>query len=126
MTERVKEKAIAWLDHPNTTRLFKALAIVSIIASLFVGYQQYQLSTCLAAYAEQTNESTAARAGIAADDREAQKEIFHEFAVALSGDPKLTRERIQIALARWEARTEAAEKQRAENPVPPPPSLYCG
>ncbi len=121
-----KERIIVWLDGPTVTRVLKVIAAVSIVLSLTVGIRQYALADCLATYAEQTNESTTARAAIAADDREAQKEIFHEFAVALSGDPKLTRERIQVALARWEARTQAAERQRVDNPVPPPPSLYCG
>ena len=116
---------VRWLDKAAVTRVMTFVAIGSLLASLWVGIRQYDLANCLADYNERTSISTQARSEVAAEDRESTREIFDAFVKAMSQEPEEARLTVREALARWKARTEAAEKTRAQNPVPPPPSLVC-
>lgn len=116
---------VRWLDQAATTRAMTFVAIGSLLASLWVGIRQYDLANCLADYNERTSISTSARSQVAADDRESTREIFDAFVRAMSQPPEDARLTVREALARWKARTEAAERERAQNPIPPPPSLAC-
>jgi len=93
---------------------FRAIALVSLIAALTVGAQQYRLANCLARYTEASNASTAARAAAAEGDRRAQDQMYK----AIAESPRSAVAQLQQYL---ETRRQA-DAQRAANPVPPQPT----
>lgn len=123
--QQYADRAVSVLDAPGTTRAMKVVAVVSLVLSLFVGVRQYELTDCLARYAEASNRSTAARADVAESDRQATREIFTAFASAASATPAEAKLKIQVALARWQAQQEASDLRRQQNPLPGPPSAAC-
>lgn len=119
------DAAVDALDSSVTTRIMKVVALISLVLAATVGIRQYQLTDCLARYAEGSNRNTAARADVAESDREATRQIFTSFADAVSGDPTQAKLKIQVALARWQAQQEASDLRRSQNPIPGPPSAAC-
>ncbi len=108
----------AWLDSQTADRAGKVLAVIAMTLSLVLGYQVYRQNECQADYAAASNASQRARADAAEKDRQAQDLLFK----AIADHP---REAI-AALREYNASRDAADAQRADNPVPPPPSTRCG
>jgi hypothetical protein len=109
---------VAWLDSRHATRATQALAALALLLSLWFGAQQYQLTTCQAAYNEVSNQSQRARAEAAATDRAALRALM----TSVANSPRTSIAEIR----RYNQALDAADRQRAANPVPPPPSTNCG
>ena len=120
----INERVVTWLDSAAVTRVLKVIAIVSLLASLVVGYNQSRLTACLAAYNEASNKATAARTDAAQADREALDTMINAIAHAGSTpDPKAT---VNKALNDYLVSRARADGQRSGNPLPAPPSQTCG
>jgi hypothetical protein len=57
------------LDSRGAYRLVQMLAVVALLLSLLIGFQQFQLTNCLAEYNEGTAKRSAIVADIATEDR---------------------------------------------------------
>lgn len=119
----MSERVVGWLDSAAVTRVLKVIAILSLLASLFVGVRQYELTACLAAYNDANNKATAARSDAAASDRAALDSMVKAIADAYdSGDRTATRK----ALNEYLVARARGDGQRQGNPLPAPPSQTCG
>lgn len=107
-----------WLDSNEANRIGKVLAVIALSLSIGLGYAVYRQNQCQAAYATASNTSQRARAEAAEKDRQAQDALFK----AIADNPRQAIE----ALREYNASRDAADVQRAENPVPPAPSSRCG
>lgn len=124
----VAKRAWVWLDSPAARRVMTLLAVASMGLSVFVLAKQYQLTDCLAAYNDRSAQATGARTEAAERDRSAQDRMWQAFADA--GDPaKVPPDQAQAyakaAFERFLKDRAEANKQRAQNPLPAPPSQVC-
>jgi uncharacterized protein HemX len=103
-----------WLDSRQADRAGKLLAVVALTASLILGYAVYQQNRCQAAYAVASNASSQGRAEAAEKDRQAQDLLFR----AIANSPRTA----ISSLRQYNASRDAADAQRAQNPV----SSRCG
>lgn len=124
-----------------------AIAVIALALAIGVGVQQVRLTSCLSSYNDSSARSTAARAQAAAEDRKAddadrlatdgERQAFLSLLESIqSGDQAKEKVAfINLAAAYQAGDTSRAataktradnERKRAENPVPPPPSLKCG
>jgi hypothetical protein len=111
-------RAVSWLDSRQAARVVQGVALLALVLSVYFGVQQFHLTQCQARYAEASNASQRARASAADVDRRAQDALFK----AVADSP---RSAITAIRAYNDSRAEA-DRQRAANPVPPPPSTNCG
>lgn len=109
---------VRWLDGPLANIIWKGMALIALVLSVAIGVRQFQMTQCQARYNEASNVSQRARSEAAEQDRQAQDAMFK----AIAKDPKST---IVLLNGYLEDRA-AANAQRAQNPVPPPPSETCG
>src|SRR5688572_6430424 len=93
----VAERAKHWLDNPAMDRVFKVIALVSLLAALFVGVKQYELTACLAAYNEAANENTQLRGRAAAEERDALDQLIASIDEARSVPAASARAALDIA-----------------------------
>lgn len=135
-------KVIRVLDAPTTTRVFKVVAIVSLLLSLFVGLRQYQLADCLAQYNEDLNVRTRILTDTTARERNAERRrddaldrVFLDPSLLVDSAQRSAEDRSRVrrlfaeyvdAAQDLAAVRTAADASRLANPVPPPPSLVCG
>jgi hypothetical protein len=134
-------KVVQVLDAPTTTRIFKIVAIASLLLSLFVGLRQYQLADCLAQYNNDLNARTRVLTDTSAKERNAERRrddaldtVFLDPSLQVPA-PERTDEdaaRVRKLFAEYldaardlAAERAAADASRRANPVPPPPSLAC-
>lgn len=111
-------RAVSWLDSRQAARTVQVVAVVALLLSVVFGVQQYRLTKCQAQYAEASNASQRARAEAAEVDRLAQDKMF----TTVAADPRAA---IDAIRSYNESRADA-NRQRAANPIPPPPSTNCG
>ncbi len=111
-------RVVVWLDSRQAARIVQAIALLALVLSVWFGIQQYQLTKCQARYAEVSNASQRARAQAADVDRRAQDSLFR----AVADNPKTAIAEIRA----YNLSRADADRQRAANPVPPPPSTNCG
>jgi hypothetical protein len=111
-------RAVSWLDSRQAARVVQGIALLALLLSVFFGVQQYHLTQCQARYAEVSNASQRARSEAADVDRKAQDALFR----AVADNPRTA---IGAIRAYNDSRSQA-DRQRAANPVPPPPSTNCG
>jgi hypothetical protein len=137
-----RRKIIEVLDAPTTTRIFKILAMTSLLVSLFVAFQQYQLTDCLATYNETNNTRTRILTETALKERNAERRrddaldsVFLDPSLQIPQDERTPDDgaRVRRLFAEYldaardlAAQRAAADADRSANPVPPPPSLVCG
>lgn len=107
-----------WLDSDQANRIGKIMAVVALTASLILGYAVYRQNQCQAAYAAASNTSQRARAEAAEKDRKAQDILFQ----AIADNPR----QAIVSLREYNTARQAADAQRASNPIPPAPSTRCG
>lgn len=107
-----------WLESRQANLAWKAMALAALLLSVAIGVQQIRMTGCQARYNEASNISQRARAEAAATDRVAIDALL----VAVADNP---RSAIDAVRAYNESRRQA-DVQRAQNPVPPPPSETCG
>ena len=133
---------IRMLDAAATTRLMTVVAILSLLASLFVGLRQYQLADCLADYTTANNERTRIITDVGADERTAERRrddaldrLFLDPSLQTPNDKRTAedRQRVLHLFAAYldAAKTVQDERVKADaarraHPVPPPPSATCG
>lgn len=107
-----------WLDGPAANRLWKIMAAVALLLSVAVGLRQYRMTACQARYNEASNVSQQARAEAAEADRVALDRLLRVVA--------RTPQEALDAIRGYNSARDDADRQRAANPVPPPPSETCG
>lgn len=122
----VAERAKNWLDSEGVTRLFKVVAILSLLASLFVGVQQWRLTACLAEYNEASNANQQLRAGAAAEERAALDELISAIDEARSLPAGQGKAALDIAFDDYRETRARIEGKREVSPIPGPPSQTCG
>jgi hypothetical protein len=137
-----RRKIVEVLDAPTTTRIFKILAMTSLLVSLFVAFQQYRLTDCLAQYNETNNTRTRILTETSMKERNAERRrddaldtVFLDPALQVPSAQRTPEDgaRIRRLFAEYldaardlAAQRAAADADRKANPVPPPPSLVCG
>lgn len=122
----VAERAKSWLDSEGVTRLFKVIAIMSLLASLFVGVKQYELTACLAQYNEASNANQQLRAAAAAEEREALDGLISSIDDARSKSAADGRQALDRAFDDYRETRARIEGKREVAPIPGPPSQTCG
>lgn len=141
------ERADAVLSSPTARLASVAVALIALILAGYVGVKQWETNRCLAVYADASARSTQARSDAAAQDRKADnadrvadeqdRQAFKVLVNAIAVQDQAASKTAFLALVNTykttdaeraaTAKTRAAtERQRAANPVPPPPSLKCG
>jgi hypothetical protein len=122
----VAERAKNWLDNPAMDRVFKVIALVSLLAALFVGVKQYELTACLADYNEASNANQQLRAGAAAEERSALDELISAIDEARSLPAGQGKAALDIAFDDYRETRARIEGKREVSPIPGPPSQTCG
>lgn len=107
-----------WLDSRAADRAGKVFAAVALTLSLVLGYAVFRQNVCQADYAAASNANQRARADAADVDRKAQDAMFD----AIADNPR----NAITAIRAYRDQRRAADAQRAQNPIPPPPSTRCG
>jgi hypothetical protein len=128
------------------SRLIEVIVTVAAVLAMFVavytGYQTREQARCQARYNEVNNERTRILTDVGARERDAQR-ARDDALDATFLDPSLLkpatdrtpqeRQRVQTLFAEYRKAAErlhvervAADKARADNPVPEPPSVTCG
>lgn len=120
------ERAKYWLDSENVTRLFKVIAIVSLMASLFVGVKQYELTSCLATYNDASNANQQLRAAAAAEERESLDTMISAIAEVQTVPAGSRQAAIAAAFQQYLQSRAYIDGKREVMPIPPPPSQTCG
>lgn len=110
--------AIAWLDSRTAIRIVQVMAAIALIVSVGIAVQQYRLTGCVARYNERSNESQRARAEAADSDRKALDDMLQ----VVADDPR----QAIVAIRHYNDVRARADAQRANNPIPAPPSETCG
>lgn len=108
--------------------LVRIVLVGVVVAGGVVTYQWQEFAACVADYQDAAAESTRARSAAADQDRAAEDAMWQAFADA--GDPTKVKpaEAQQYARAAFQKflRERAdARRQRADNPLPAPPSRTC-
>lgn len=122
----VAERAKSWLDNPSMDRVFKVIAVLSLMASLFVGVRQYSLTACLAEYNEASNANQQLRAAAAAEERDALDDLIAAIDEARSVPAVNARAALDIAFDDYRETRARIEGKREVSPIPGPPSQTCG
>ena len=116
------------LDSKVVTRAIQVVAVASLLLAVSVAGKQYSLTDCLARYQDRSAKATGARTEAAERDRLAQDALWQ--AIADASDPakvppSQAGAHVRKAFAAFLAARESANRQRAENPAPAPPSEVC-
>lgn len=119
--ERMREA----LDSAWMTRLFKVIAIVSLLLALLTGVKQYQLASCLATYSDASNAWQRARSEATAQDRKATDDMVDAFANARGLAPAQARLAVERALSDYQRARAFTDGARSTSPIPEPPSAQC-
>lgn len=115
-----------WLDSATATRIMKAIALISLLVGLGVAVKTQQLAQCQAAYAEASNAASRQRNEAAEADRKALDDMVYAIVSAGGRPPAEAGAVVGQALKSYLSARELADKRRAENPLPAPPSTTCG
>jgi hypothetical protein len=137
----VSRQIVRLLDKAAVTRTMTIVAILSLLASLWVGLQQYQLADCLADYTKVNNERSRILTDVGADERAAERRrddaldrVFLDPSLQTPAGERTAEERQRVlhlfgdylsaarAVADERAKADAA---RRANPVPPAPDVVC-
>jgi hypothetical protein len=121
----VAVKARTFLDGAGVTRFIKVIAVLSLMAALFTGTRQYQLSDCLARYSEASNISQRARAEATEQDRKALDAMIAAVANARQLPAAQARAVVDAAFADYGKARAFADGSRSVSPIPEPPSAKC-
>lgn len=119
---------VGWLDSRAANRMVQLVAVIALILSGYIGFRQYSLASCLADYSDRSARSSAARADAAEHDRQAQDAMWQAFADASDPakvPPEKAHEYADAAFKSFLADRVEANRQRANNPPPAPPSQVC-
>lgn len=106
----------------------RIVAMLSLLASIAFGVRYYGYTACQAAWSDKTARSAAARTEAAEADRRAQDRMWQAFADASDPTkvpPGQARQYARDAFNRFLADRAEADRKRAENPAPRPPSEVC-
>lgn len=96
------------------------VSLAAVAGSIQQAYSQAAYARCQGAVNESLINSSNARAEAARQDREAVDQMVKDVSSAkAAGDTR-------AALARYLSARAAADKSRAEHPLPKPPSVTCG
>lgn len=106
------------LDKMWAHRLVAALVLASSLGVIWLGIEDSRQTDCTARYNERAARSQQARAAAADADREALNRLVRSL---VDDNPNDGREQVQ----RYLEAIERTDRERAENPVPPPPPDLC-
>lgn len=101
---------------------------LALVVSFGLGVVQYRYQWCKAGYDDRAARAAAARAAAAEQDRQAEDAMWQAFADAADPSkvpPVQARDYAKAAFARFLSSREQAREQRADNPLPAPPSQVC-
>lgn len=115
----------AWLDRRSTTRILQIVAIVSLIASLFVNVKQRELTSCLASYNDRASAATSARAAANETTNIAIDKVITSIANTSLLPVSQRQPAAAMAFQQYLKSRAAADEQRKLNPIPAPPSETC-
>lgn len=104
-------KALAWLDAPATKASTTLLALVAILAAIFLGFEQQQYVSCIADQQRADQRRTSAIAAATDRERAAQRQL-----ISAAGNGDGLRDAVLRAY-------DSTDQVRAENP--PPPAGSC-
>ena len=121
-----RQRSVGWL--------VLGVAIVSLIWSTVTGVQSFQYARCQAGVNETLVQAQVARAAAAEQDRDSDRDesaataelIRTVFTVQTSDQRVAAYAAYRKALDDISTKRAEAEKQRAEHPLPAPPSAICG
>jgi cell division protein FtsX len=122
----VAVRAKNWLDSESVTRLFKVIAIMSLMASLFVGVKQYQLTSCLATYNDAANANQQLRAQAAGEERDALDAMISAIAEVQTVPAASRQAAVAAAFQDYLQSRAYIDGKREVMPIPAPPSQTCG
>lgn len=94
------------------------IMLVTVIAVIYVGYRQQQVTDCVRAYGDRQAAVNKQRAEAQAADVAALDELIRK---SLEGGPAY-----RTAAEQYLATRAETTKKRQENPLPGPPSDRCG
>lgn len=95
----------------------RVLVVISFFGMIYVGGREYVLSRCLASYDNAVAKVNAQRASAADQDRAAEDNLFR----SIANDPRAG----VSALQAYNQQRAEANKTRASNSPPSPPSQRC-
>jgi hypothetical protein len=99
-------------------RAVAVLVLLSVVAVSYLVWRQQEQTECNARYNQRQAASQQARAGAAEADRQALEKMVRTLIEPPAGDA-------QAALEEYLATLAETDRQRRENPVPPPPADLC-
>jgi len=114
-----KSRWVRWLDSPWIGRVLALGVILSLIASVFSAVRVEGVTRCLANYNTMSQASTTARAKLNQEQIDATNTVILKVATATSRDSVVT------ALSDFTLAQEHLAVEKAQHPVPPPPSKVC-
>lgn len=115
-----------WLRSPTAEFIWRIVAAISLVLVLFSIYQNHAFSSCIAAYNDAYNKSATARAAATAAADKALDAWIHASRDALR-QPNGTaiRNALDDAYTSYFEARARVDQQRADAPLPPPPSQRC-
>lgn len=113
----IMHRVLMVLDSTTVELALRLAAIVALCATAFIGIQQQQQRECLDRYAAESAQSQKARAAAAEIDRQAVDGLM----LSVAQNPR----QAFTAITDYNTARQAANAQRAENPIPDPPATVC-
>lgn len=123
-TELFDRTKIAF-DSEMANRIFKIVAVLSLIAAGFIGIKQAELTSCLADWNDVNNRIQSGRSVAADSDRQALDDMVGAIANSRDLPAASVKANIDQALLTYLKRRAFNDGQRAGNPLPGPPSAIC-
>lgn len=108
-----------WLGSHNADIAVRIMVMLSVIMSIIIAVEQYQLTACNTRYHEANAAVVKARAEAAEEDNKAQDEFFRAVFEGKSSEDA------QRAYDNYVMVRAETEKKRRENPPPELLSKYC-
>jgi hypothetical protein len=105
------------LNSRLTEGVIRVLVLVSFFGMIYVGGREYILARCLATYDNAVAKVNAQRIAAADQDRSAQDALFR----SIAQDPRAGVSALQL----YNEQRAEANKTRAANTLPSPPSQRC-
>lgn len=106
------------LDTRVMHRIVAVLVLVSAVAYVWLAAKQQDQVECSARYNELSAEAQRARSSAADKDREALTAMIRSLVDETPGDAR-------AEIERYLATIEQTDRERNQNPVPPPPADLC-
>lgn len=108
-----------WLGSPWATEMTRIIAVMSLILTLYLGYETNRIEKCQAEYQEANATVQKARSEAADEDRK----VIDRMVLAVASAK--TNKDVALALSSYLSTRAANDRIRADNPIPQLPSKFC-